>query len=94
VEASALFAAQLPDLIRGVFYAGWSPNTVPEEHGVEAYRLRAARAATTHDEVGEAGRRDHGSRFAASTACPVNKALDQLPTGIRTLMLPPFSAAD
>ena len=26
VEASAHFAAQLPDLIRGVFYAGWNPG--------------------------------------------------------------------
>ena len=30
VEASAHFAAQLPDLIRGIFYAGWNPSAVPE----------------------------------------------------------------
>ena len=31
VEASAHFAAQLPDLIRGIFYAGWNPSAVPEK---------------------------------------------------------------
>jgi Uncharacterized conserved protein (DUF2267) len=29
VEASAHFAAQLPDLIRGIFYQAWNPNAVP-----------------------------------------------------------------
>jgi uncharacterized protein (DUF2267 family) len=29
VEAAAHSAAQLPDLIRGVFYAGWDPAPSP-----------------------------------------------------------------
>ena len=45
VEAAAHFAAQLPDLIRGVFYAGWNPSAVPEKYNAEAYAVRFAREA-------------------------------------------------
>src|SRR5260370_41832284 len=43
VEASAHFAAQLPDLIRGIFYAGWNPSAVPEMNNDESYAERIAR---------------------------------------------------
>ena len=46
VEASAHFAAQLPDLIRGVFYAGWNHSAVPEKYDVEEYALRFAHEAS------------------------------------------------
>ena len=46
VEASAHFAAQLPDLIRGIFYAGWNPSAVPELYDAEAYAARFAREAS------------------------------------------------
>ena len=42
VEAAAHFAAQLPDLIRGIFYAGWDPGAVPEKYDAEAYAVRFA----------------------------------------------------
>ena len=45
VEASAHFAAQLPDLIRGIFYAGWNPSAVPQMYDAEAYAARFAREA-------------------------------------------------
>ena len=45
VEAAAHFATQLPDLIRGVFYAGWDPRAVPEKYDAEAYAVRFAREA-------------------------------------------------
>ena len=40
VQASAHFAAQLPDLIRGIFYAGWNPSGCSQE-----VRRRGIRAA-------------------------------------------------
>lgn len=45
VEAAAHFAAQLPDLIRGVFYAGWDPGVVPVKLDEKAYTVRFAREA-------------------------------------------------
>ena len=55
VEASAHFAAQLPDLIRGIFYAGWNPSAVPEMYDAEAYAARFAREAIiAPDDVGKA----------------------------------------
>ena len=55
VEASAHFAAQLPDLIRGVFYAGWNPNAVPEQYDADAYTLRFAKEANIAlNDVGKA----------------------------------------
>lgn len=89
VEASAHFAAQLPDLIRGVFYAGWNPNAVPEKYGAEEYTVRFLREATisVHDV----------SKVAAATTAAVSrhlspahvdKVLNQLPPEIRTLLQP------
>ena len=55
MEASAHFAAQLPDLIRGIFYAGWNPSAVPEKYDAEAYAARFAREAIiAPDDVGKA----------------------------------------
>lgn len=36
IEASALFAALVPDLLRGVFYGGWNPSAITEKYNVEA----------------------------------------------------------
>ena len=71
VEAAAHFAAQLPDLIRGVFYAGWNPSAVPEKYNAEAYAVRFAREAN----ISLARRRqggcgDHRRPAALPPACP------------------------
>ena len=86
VEASAHFAAQLPDPIRGIYYAGWNPSAVPENYDAEAYAARFAREAIiAPDDVGKAA--------AATTAAvlhhlppQMDKALAQLPRDIRTLL--------
>jgi uncharacterized protein (DUF2267 family) len=95
VAASAHFAAQLSDLIRGVFDAGWSPDAVPEKYDVEAYRLRfASEAIITTDEVGKAAAATTATVLRHLPPAQVNKALDQLPAAIRTLMLPPLAQTD
>jgi uncharacterized protein (DUF2267 family) len=45
VTVAAHFAAQLPELLRGVFYDGWSPSHVPVKFGSREYVQRFARDA-------------------------------------------------
>lgn len=89
VEAAAHFAAQLPDLIRGVYYAGWDPSAVPVKYNAEAYTARFSRDAniSVHD-VGKAAANVTAAALHFLPAAQVNKALDQLPGDIRTLMQP------
>jgi uncharacterized protein (DUF2267 family) len=43
VPIAAHFAAQLPELLRGVFYDGWNPSKVPVKYGRAGYVTRFAR---------------------------------------------------
>lgn len=45
VNSATDFAAQLPELLRGVYYDGWQPATVPVKYGPDEYRLRFAHEA-------------------------------------------------
>lgn len=49
VQVTAQFAAQLPELLRGVFYDGWNPSRVPHKYGHSEYVMRFARDARIHD---------------------------------------------
>lgn len=42
VDAVAKFGAQLPELIRGIFYDGWNPGPTPFKYGVDEYMQRFA----------------------------------------------------
>ncbi|HZE15290.1 MAG TPA: DUF2267 domain-containing protein [Mycobacterium sp.] len=89
VEAGAHFAAQLPDLIRGVFYAGWNPNAVPEKYNARAYAERFAREANISvDDVPKAAAATTAAALQHLPAAQIAKAFDQLPTEIRTLLQP------
>lgn len=89
VEASAHFAAQLPDLLRGVFYAGWNPNAVPEKYDAQAYAARFAREANISlDDVGKAAAATTAAVLHHLPQAQMDKALDQLPMEIRTLLQP------
>jgi uncharacterized protein (DUF2267 family) len=89
VEAAAHFAAQLPDLIRGMFYAGWDPASVPEKYNAEAYLERFAGAAniSVHD-VGKAAATTTAALRHHLPPPQMEKALDQLPREIRALLEP------
>jgi uncharacterized protein (DUF2267 family) len=89
VEASAHFAAQLPDLIRGIFYAGWNPNTVPEKYDAQAYAVRFLREAniSSHD-VAKVAAATTAAALHHLPRAQMDKALGQLPTEIRTLLQP------
>ncbi|HET7740764.1 MAG TPA: DUF2267 domain-containing protein [Mycobacterium sp.] len=89
VEAAAHFAAQLPDLIRGIFYAGWDPGAVPGKYNAEAYAARfAAEANISVHDVGKAAATTTAALLHHLPPAQMAKALDQLPSGIRVLLQP------
>lgn len=89
VEASAHFAAQLPDLIRGVYYQAWNPHAVPEKYDADAYAARFAREANIAlDDVGKAAAATTAAALHHLPATQMDKALGQLPAGIRNILKP------
>ncbi|MDI3315324.1 MAG: DUF2267 domain-containing protein [Mycobacterium sp.] len=89
VEASAHFAAQLPDLIRGIFYAGWNPHIVPEKYGAQDYTARFAREANISlDDVSKAAAATTAAALRHLPPTQLDKALNQLPADIRDLLQP------
>jgi uncharacterized protein (DUF2267 family) len=40
IDAAAKFGAQLPELLRGMYYDGWEPHKVPVKYGVDDYVRR------------------------------------------------------
>ena len=74
-------------LIRGIFYAGWNPSAVPEMYDAEAYAARFAREAIiAPDDVGKAAAATTAAVLHHLPPPQMDKALDQLPREIRTLL--------
>lgn len=89
VPIAAHIAAQLPELLRGVFYEGWNPSKVPVKYGREEYISRFARAAQIHSsEVPNAGRLVTAAMRRHMSQGAINEALGVLPADIRTLIEP------
>lgn len=87
VAAAAHFAAQLPDVIRGVFYAGWDPDAVPMKYNAGAYAVRFARDANIAvNDVGTAAAAATAAVLHFLPAAQLDKALDQLPSDIRAVL--------
>jgi uncharacterized protein (DUF2267 family) len=42
LDESAQLAAQLPELVRGVFYEGWRPSAIPMRYDADAFLRRIA----------------------------------------------------
>jgi uncharacterized protein (DUF2267 family) len=86
VSVAAHLAAQLPELLRGVFYDGWSPSHMPDKYDDEEYMRRFARDANIHNtEVKRAASlvtkvmRNHVSAGA------IDEAMGALPADIRKI---------
>ncbi len=83
-----------PELIEkwsfGEVYAGWNPSAVPEMYDAEAYAARFAREAIiAPDDGGEKVQPDPATTATVLHHLPppqMDKALDQLPREIRTLL--------
>jgi uncharacterized protein (DUF2267 family) len=87
VEVAAHFAAQLPDLLRGVFYEGWRPSHVPEKYGRAEYLMRFARDARIHDsDVAKAAGLVTAVVRQHVSAGAVDEAFALLPADLRELL--------
>ncbi|QDI72595.1 hypothetical protein CD934_30790 [Streptomyces calvus] len=90
VDVAAHVAAQLPELLRGVYYDGWNPSAVPIKYDRDGYVNRFAQEAKIAPE-------DVPRTAAAVTSVvrehfspgALESAVEQLPHGIRDVLLQP-----
>lgn len=88
VEAAAHFAAQLPDPIRGIYYAGWQPRRVPLRFDIKTYSVRLACAAgIAIQDVPKASAAVTAALLRLLPPAHVYKILGQLPQPTRAMML-------
>jgi uncharacterized protein (DUF2267 family) len=89
VEESAQLAAQLPVLVRGIYYEGWRPSTTPQRyHDRETFLRKIA------DEALLAGTTEASYAVAAAAAVlrrhvsegEIEDVLAVLPTELRELV--------
>lgn len=93
VDSAAHFAAQLPDLLRGVYYNGWDPSRVPIRRGREEFIEFFARSAriALRDVADLAPTVTH-FLFEELSEQSVVHALDRLPRDIRAVLQPTGAA--
>ena len=90
VPIAAHLAAQLPELLRGVFYEGWNPSKVPIKYGRDEYVARFAKDAQIHhNEVPKAGALVTSALRRHMSSGAIDEALGALPADVRTLIMPP-----
>ncbi len=89
VPIAAHLAAQLPELLRGVFYEGWNPSKVPIKFGRDEYVARFAKEAQVHlHEVPMAGALVTSAMRRHISSGAIDEALGALPTDVRALITP------
>ena len=87
VPIAAHLAAQLPELLRGVFYEGWNPSKVPVRYGRDEYITRFARDAQIHaSEVPRASQLVTEAMRRHLSAGAVGEAFGVLPADVRDLL--------
>ena len=87
VQTGAHFAAQLPEMFRGVYYDGWSPRNVPKKYGREQYLEAFCNSSAIRGPAAP-------SALAGVTRCmrrllgrgAIDHAFDQLPKDVRSLL--------
>ncbi len=87
VPVAAHLAAQLPELLRGVFYEGWNPSKVPVKYSKDEYLDRFAQDAQVH----KADALDAGQLVTAAlrkhlSPGVVSEAFGVLPADIREML--------
>jgi uncharacterized protein (DUF2267 family) len=84
VASAVDFAAQLPEIVRGVFYEGWRPGRVPVKFGEAEYCLRFAEEALVAPEEVPA--------VAAAVAAVLRRRVGQEFVGVLMLIPPRLRA--
>jgi uncharacterized protein (DUF2267 family) len=94
VQVAAHFAAQLPELLRGVFFDGWNPSRVPQKYDRAAYVTRFAHEARVRDsDVVKATRIVSAVVRSHMSAGVVAEAFGLLPPDLRELLEPAAGSA-
>lgn len=87
VEACAHFGAQLPEVLRGIYYEGWEPSEVPAKHDVDAYVRRFAREAQIRPtEVRHVAATVTAAMHRHLSGAQLASALEQLPQQMREML--------
>ncbi len=89
VEVAAHFAAQLPELLRGLFFDGWNPSRVPQKFDQHEYLARfAAEANVRESDVRKAAAIVTAVARRHMSDGVVNQALERLPAALRDVVEP------
>jgi uncharacterized protein (DUF2267 family) len=92
VPIAAHLAAQLPELLRGVFYEGWNPSKVPVKYGKDEYLERFAQNAQIHKtEARTSGQLVTAALSKHLSPGIVSEAFGVLPADIRDILEPAAS---
>ncbi|WIV53886.1 DUF2267 domain-containing protein [Amycolatopsis nalaikhensis] len=87
VQSAAHFAAQLPELLRGVFYEGWNPAHVPTRYEVDGFVARfAGSAGLTRAEVPAAAAAVTSALGELCSPGQLDHVLKLLPESLVTLL--------
>lgn len=87
VHGCAHFAAQLPELLRGLYYDGWAPSRVPMPHDLDAFIQRFAREAQVRPaEVRRVASTVTTALHEHLAGAELASVLEQLPAPLRELL--------
>ncbi|MEQ4725912.1 DUF2267 domain-containing protein [Nonomuraea sp. B19D2] len=93
VDSAAHLAAQLPDLLRGVYYSGWEPSRVPIRRGREEFIEYFARSARVSlRDVSELAPAVTEFLCGELSEPSVTHVLDRLSHDVRTVLQPTGTA--
>ncbi|MEO3861188.1 DUF2267 domain-containing protein [Acrocarpospora sp. B8E8] len=89
VDTAAHLASQLPDLVRGIYYNGWSPSSVPIRRDRQEFIEHFCRSGRiAHTDVPKLGPIVTAFLCDEMSESPVLHALGQLPQEVRELLQP------
>jgi uncharacterized protein (DUF2267 family) len=88
IEESAQLAAQLPELIRGIYYEGWQPARTPESYSdIDSFLQRITAQAPMHGETEASYAAAAAARVLSRhvSSGEIEDVLATLPTEIRAI---------